>query len=142
MIETRIRIACIAWLLAACGGDVPSLERARTAQAADTLPDWIAYPETLPAGVQGTNNCTFAFGQDVPQWDFHPDAGCWERPGPDGWTRQQFYRIHVPRASFCKNKEGDATAIRVCRNPGEPNPCFINELTGPSGCAICVADPV
>ena len=47
------------------------------------IPAWITNPEEFPVNLQGTNNCTFAFGQSVPQWDFHPDAGCWERPG---WT--------------------------------------------------------
>lgn len=102
------------------------------------IPAWITDPLVLPAGLRGRNNCTFAFGQVVPQWDFHSDAGCWERPGPDGWTRQQQYRIHVPQLALCGGGPGDVSPIRVCRAPGLANPCPINPTTGPNGCAICV----
>jgi len=112
-------------LLAACGA---------------TLPAWIVSPATLPLGRVGKNNCTFPFGQTVPQWDFHSDAGCWEYPGPDGWTRQQFEKIHIPAFPACSNGPGDATVIRVCRagGAGQPSPCSLDVTTGPNGCARCV----
>jgi hypothetical protein len=52
------------------------------------------------------------FGEVVPQWDFHADAGCWEHSGPDGWTRQQYQ---------------------------QPSSCLIDASTGQNGCARCVA---
>ncbi len=146
----KAAMACAVSFLAACGADDPSpriasaarfVESPLAAPAADELPAWITEPSALPAGLVGTNNCTFPFGPKVPQWDFHPDAGCWEHAGPDGWTRQQFQRIHIPHYAFCGGGPGDATAIRICRAPGEPNPCFIDELTGPTGCARCVVHP-
>jgi hypothetical protein len=106
-------------------------------QVKDVIPSWILNPETLPPGTS-KNNCTFAFRQDVPQWDFHADAGCWERSGPDGWTRQQQYKIHVPQHNDCGGGPADVSPIRVCLAPGPANPCPINALTGPNGCAICV----
>ena len=111
--------------------------------AASGLPDWILNPATLPPGRVGKNNCTFAFGQDVPQWDFHADAGCWERPGPDGWTRNQQSRVHIPSFRACGGGPGDAEVIRVCRvgGAGQPNPCTLDPLTGPAGCARCVINP-
>ena len=105
--------------------------------AGDALPAWITHPEELPPGLMGRNNCTFLFGQAA-QWDFHPDGACWERPGPDGWTRQQQHRVHVWQLAACGNGPGDVSPVRVCRAPGEPNPCHINALTGPTGCALCV----
>lgn len=107
---------------------------------ANALPAWIVYPSTLPQGRVGKNNCTFAFGQVVPQWDFHPDAGCWEYQGPDGWTRQQQQKIHVPNFPPCGGGPGDANAIRVCRDggAGQSSPCGD---TGPNGCAVCVRNP-
>ena len=91
----------------------------------------------------GENNCTFPFGQDVPQWDFHPDAGCWEHSGPDGWVRNQQQKIHIPNFSRCGGGPGDANVIRVCRlgGAGQPQPCFLDPSTGPNGCARCVVNP-
>jgi hypothetical protein len=111
--------------------------------AAGVLADWIVNPATLPEGRVGKNNCTFPFGQDVPQWDLHPEASCWEHAGPDGWTRQQFQKIHIPQFPSCGGGPGDATAIRVCRlgGQGQPAPCFLNPVTGPNGCARCVVNP-
>jgi hypothetical protein len=110
------------------------------AQSASGLPAWIVEPPTLPSGRVGQNNCTFAFGLVVPQWDFHPDAGCWEHAGPDGWTRQQFQKIHVPSHPACGGGPGDATAIRVCQAPGLANPCSPDQTTGSNGCAQCVVN--
>lgn len=107
-------------------------------QVKGVIPSWILNPETMPPGRRGKNNCTFAFGQDVPQWDFHADAGCWERSGPDGWTRQQRSKIHVPQHNDCGGGPADVSPIRVCLAPGLANLCPINALTGPNGCAICV----
>lgn len=103
-------------------------------------PDWIVNPATLPPGRVGKNNCKFEFEVDTPKWDVHPEAGCWEHAGPDGWTRQQFQKIHVPKFPQCGGRPGDATAIRVCRpgGQGQPSPCLIDKTTGPKGCARCV----
>lgn len=145
-------------LVAACAGapDTPSsptpqplgegtvlTESVGADQSATPLPSWILEPSTLPSGRVGKNNCTFPFGQTVPQWDFHPDAGCWEHTGPDGWTRQQQQSIHIPQFPACGGGPGDATAIRVCRLGGadQPSPCLIDPLTGPAGCARCVINP-
>src|SRR4051812_7017130 len=99
---TVAKLGCILSLLAGCGAaEAPRAEnRAPAAQGrlVAQLPDWITEPATLPAGLVGQNNCPFPFGQIVPQWNFHPEAGCWEHAGPDGWTRQQFQRIHIPKA--------------------------------------------
>src|SRR5512143_3760689 len=105
------------------------------------LAAWITHPEQLPLGLQGRNNCVFPFGQSTAQWDFHPDGACWEHPGPDGWTRQQQYRVHVPSLASCGGRAGDVSPIRVCRTggAGQPTPCQINPVTGPNGCAVCVA---
>jgi hypothetical protein len=110
---------------------------------ASELAAWIVEPSTLPPERVGKNNCTFPFGQNVPQWNFHADAGCWERPGPDGWTRNQFQRIHIPSSPFCNGGPGDANAIRVCRagEPGQRSPCSIDPVTGSDGCARCVVHP-
>src|SRR5262245_27256864 len=102
------------------------------------IPMWIASPSELPEDLRGRNNCTFAFGQSAAQWDFHPEGACWERPGPDGWTRNQQYRVHVPALAECGGGAGDVSPIRICRAPGELNPCHINPTTGPRGCALCV----
>ena len=103
-----------------------------------TIPAWVLNPETLPPGLRGTNNCTFRFGANTTQWNFHEDGGCWERPGPDGWTRQQAHRIHVPELAECNGGPGDVSPIRVCQAPGLENPCPINPTTGPNSCAQCV----
>ena len=138
--------------LAACGAtDIPIEPEQRHSESQATLfevstgvdlPDWIVVPEVLPSGRIGKNNCTFPFGEPV-QWDVHSDAGCWEHPGPDGWTRQQSQRIHIPVFAACGNGPGDATAIRVCRagGRGQPSPCSLNPTTGPNGCARCVVNP-
>ena len=107
-------------------------------QISGSIPSWILNPATLPPGRRGQNNCTFQFGQDIPQWDFHPDAGCWEHAGPDGWTRQVQYKLHVPHHSDCGGGPADVSPIRVCQAPGIANPCPINPTTGPLGCALCV----
>ena len=144
--------ACVIMVLAGCGGeDTPTdplvsgmLGGLVGTQSVSGLPGWIVNPSTLPPGRVGKNNCTFGFGDNVPIWDFHPDAGCWEHAGPDGWTRQQTQRIHF--ASFpsaCGGGPGDATGIRVCRagGVGQPSPCSLDTTIGPSGCARCVINP-
>ena len=106
------------------------------------LPAWILEPATLPDGRVGKNNCTFAFPTDY-QWDVHPDGGCWQHNVADGWTRQQFQRMHIPAFASCGGGPGDATAIRVCRagGAGQPSPCLIDPRTGPNGCSRCVVNP-
>lgn len=142
-------LALLAFSLA-CSSQDPSLTAADTPAAAQSvhsakgpplLPAWITDPEHFPLGLRGRNNCAFAFGQSTAQWDFHPDGACWERPGPDGWTRQQQYRVHVPSLASCGGGAGDVSPIRVCRTggAGQTTPCQINPLTGPNGCALCVA---
>ena len=143
-------------LLAACGATDTPIEPEQepdqnrvapfgVSAAAKELPAWIVSPATLPPGRVGKNNCTFGFGDNVPLWDFHPDAGCWERNGPDGWIRQQNQNIHFESfPSACGGGPGDATGIRVCRagGAGQPSPCSLDTTTGPSGCARCVINPV
>lgn len=121
-------------------GDTKVLASNSTARAdhAMSIPAWALQPENFPPGLKGTNNCTFRFGQNVPQWNFHEDAGCWERNAPDGWTRQQQHRIHVPALVECNGGPADLSPIRICRAPGLENPCPINPTTGPNGCALCV----
>jgi hypothetical protein len=107
------------------------------------VPHWVAEPSTLPLGLEGTNNCTrFAIGNTTAQWDFHSDGACWERQGPDGWTRQQQHRVHVESSSTsCGGGPADVFVIRVCREggAGQPTPfCAFHQQTGPLGCAICV----
>jgi hypothetical protein len=108
------------------------------------LADWIVNPATLPEGRIGKNNCTtFPFPSEY-QWNLHPDGGCWEHSGPDGWTRVQFQRVHIPSGfASCGGGSGDATAIQVCRagSRGQPSPCLIDPVTGPRGCARCVVNP-
>ncbi len=154
-----ISAACAALLLAACNaGDPPAaptplgqsqssgaandhvraMPMTGTLQVNGTIPSWILNPETLPPGRRGKNNCTFQYGQNIPQWDFHPDAGCWEHSGPDGWVRQQQYKLHVPNHPDCGGGPADVSPIRVCQAPGMANPCPINPTTGPLGCALCV----
>jgi hypothetical protein len=93
---TAAGVAGILVLLGGCAApDTPSgpttqplvesgapVEGSVLAQLASELPAWIVEPSTLPVGRTGKNDCTFPFGQDIPQWDFHPDAGCWEHAGP------------------------------------------------------------
>jgi len=121
---SRVGPACVMLFLVACrtGDSQTTRTREAMAQPATTqtektgeLPAWIVNPPTLPPGRVGKNNCKFEFGVDTPKWDFHPDAGCWEHAGPDGWTRQQFQKLHVPKFHECNGGPGDATAIRVCR---------------------------
>jgi hypothetical protein len=136
-VMSRAGAACAVLLLVGSGvADTPT---------ANELPGWIVNPSTLPPGRVGKNNCKFPFDVNVPKWDFHPDAGCWETDGPGGWTRQQFQRIHVPNLPACGGRPGDATAIRVCRPVVEkvqPPPGCIDGTTSPkSGCARCVVNP-
>jgi hypothetical protein len=161
---SRVGPACVMVFLVACStadspatpmreaSGMPAATPSREASASPAttptqqtgeLPAWIVNPPTLPPGRVGKNNCKFAFGLDTPKWDVHPDAGCWEHAGPDGWTRQQFQKIHVPSMPQCGGRPGDATAIRVCRagGAGQPSPCFIDKTTGPRGCARCVVNP-
>ena len=104
--------------------------------AGSGIPDWVLHPQALPAGLQGQNNCTYAHEG---QWDAHPEGGCWERPGPDGWTRQQTNKNHVDSLPICGGGPGDTALLRVCRAGGEDqiSPCDGN-TTGPRGCALCV----
>jgi hypothetical protein len=119
-------------------GDITRSTMPAIMQVAGTIPSWILNPATLPPDRMGKNNCRFQFGQNIPEWDFHPDAGCWEHAGPDGWTRQQQYKLHVPNHPDCGDGPADVSPIRVCQAPGIANPCPINPTTGPLGCAICV----
>jgi hypothetical protein len=158
----RVGAACVMLLLVACrAADSPATQtRTATGQPATTparevsvqpattttpkasqLPDWIVNPATLPPGKVGKNNCKFDFGHDVPNWNFHPDAGCWEHPGPGGWTRQQFQKLHVPKFRECNDGQGDLTGIRVCRAGGKDQDSPCGGKTGPTGCARCVANP-
>jgi hypothetical protein len=148
----RVETGCVTLLLVACSaGDTPeapiferpTADNSPAAQSATGLPLWILEPSVLPDGKVAKNDCTFPFGQIVPQWNLHPDAGCREHAGPDGWTRQQFASIHIPSFPSCGDGPGDATAIRVCRSggAGQPSPCSIDPLTGPNGCAHCVINP-
>src|SRR5262245_65971845 len=105
---------------------------------APLLPEWVSNPEEFPHGLMGQNNCTFALGAVGAQWDFHSDGACWERPGSNDWTRQQLHHVHVPHFAACGGAAGDTSSIRVCRTPGEPNPCPLDATTGPNGCARCV----
>jgi len=105
--------------------------------AQDTaLPAWVGAPSTLPLGKLGENNCTFQLPANA-QWDVHPDAGCWERPGRDGWTRQQFQNVHAPALTACGGGPADLTGIRVCRagSAGQLPPC--GALAGPLNCETC-----
>lgn len=107
------------------------------------MPQWITEPNEVPEGLRGTNNCTFPFGQSTAQWDFHSEGACWERPGTDGWTRHQQYLVHVPAIGECGGGAADVSPIRVCREggAGQVSPCPLGPrpITGPNGCAICVA---
>ena len=114
--------------------DAPGGAGLATTFATADLPEWVLNPATVPHGLQGQNNCTFAFGQNA-QWDFHPDGACWEHSAPDGLTRQQLHNVHFPTATFCGGGPGDSSAIRVCGTPGAETVCG---KTGPNGCAVCV----
>jgi hypothetical protein len=107
--------------------------------APPALPAWITHPEVVPSELRGRNNCTFAFGVPGAQWNYYPDGACWERPGPDGWTRQQQYRVYVSHSPRCEGRAADYSPIRVCRAgaAGALSPCPGNPI-GPNGCAICV----
>ena len=127
--------------LAACSSPTSPLEGSGSAgsgslKAGEGTPAWVLQPEALPPGLQGQNNCTFA---EPGQWDAHPEGGCWERPGPDGWSRQQSNSIHFDSLPRCGGGPGDVSQIRVCKlgSEGEISPCDGTE-TGPLGCALCV----
>ena len=129
--------------LAACTNPTSPLEGTTTGngqsaspKAEGGIPAWVAHPEVLPAGHQGKNNCTFGSGG---QWDAHPEGGCWEHPGPDGWTREQRNANHFESLAACGGGPGDVAQIRVCRLGGEDqiSPCD-GATTGPLGCAVCV----
>ena len=130
--------------LAACSSPTSPLEEVTGSDGSRTLkaggsgiPAWVLNPQALPVGMQGQNNCTFAFAG---QWDAHPEGGCWEHPGPDGWIRQQANLLHSESLGRCDSGPGDAYQIRVCKaGVGEDvvSPCD-GALTGPLGCAICV----
>ena len=94
---------------ATAGDNMRAMPPTGIMQVNSVIPSWIINPETLPAGRRGKNNCTFAFGQVVPQWDFHADAGCWEHPGPDGWTRNQQYKFTSPNTTIA------GAGRRTCR---------------------------
>jgi hypothetical protein len=126
--------------LAACSSPTSPLEGVTggegsgSFQGKEGLPAWVVHPEALPVGLQGQSNCTFdAEGQ----WDAHPDGGCWEKPGPDGWIRQQSNRNHSESLPVCGGGPGDVELIRVCRADSafEISPCG---ETGPRGCGLCV----
>ena len=128
------------------------------------LPPWLAPDpvaaragrwQELPEEFIGTNNCgdenggLFDFGAFIPDWDHHPDAGCLERPGEDGWIVQHAQKLHSPTLNACDFGPGDAYALRICRlgDDGEPAsefpsdlPCII-ELTPLGGCARCLIAP-
>lgn len=109
------------------------------AEGVSALPAWILDPAEVPEGLRGQNNCSFAIGQATAEWNYHPDGSCWEHPGPDGWTRNQQYRVHVHALAACGGGAGDVSPIRVCRLPPfQPNICPETPTTGPLGCAICV----
>jgi hypothetical protein len=154
--RASIAVALVGLSLAACSiPSEPSLtsvvgpEAVRSVAAAGgppSLPGWIANPAVIPSGLKGRNNCTFAFGPGATGgiWDYHADGACWERPGPDGWTRQQQNVVHVPQHASCGGGPADVSPIRICRagGAGQPTPCDVNPTTGPLGCAICVRSVV
>ena len=115
--------------------DSPTL----SAVVSSSPPKWVIYPEQLPKGLRGQNSCTFPIGNASAQWDYYEDGACWERPGPDGWTRQQQHHVHVNRTAVCANGPADISNVRICRGPGEDTPCALNPRTGPNGCALCVS---
>ena len=114
--------------------------------ATSELPAWIAEPRVLPPGLEGTNNCTFPFGNTSVQWDFHPEGACWEHPAQDGWTRNQQHRVHASSVPLCGGAPGDVFPIRMCRAGGAgqpgPSPACETATTGPNGCVICVRSVV
>lgn len=123
---------------------VPPLS-GEAASVLSSVPAWVTDPPEVPEGLRGQNNCTFPFGNPTLQWDFHPDGSCWERPGPDGWTRQHQYQVHGTAVNLCGGGPGDLNLIRVCREggAGQPAPfCLGTTTTGPNGCALCVPTAV
>ena len=103
-----------------------------------SVPPWVVDPLELPSGLQGRNNCLFTFPEHFEQWNVHPEGACWERPVPDGWTRQQLHQVHMDVVPACGGRPGDVSSIRICRPGGanQPSPC--PTPTGPAGCALCV----
>jgi len=143
----RRLVFLIALLVACSGSDSPASFSAAdlpdspdlSAVVSSSLPDWVTYPEELPKGLRGRNNCAFSSGNVTAQWNYYGDGACWERPGPDGWTRQQNHHVHVDRSASCSNGPADVFNVRICRAPGEDTPCALSPRTGPNGCAICVS---
>jgi hypothetical protein len=91
-------------------------------QVAGSIPSWNPQSRDAAAWPKGPKQLYVQFGQDIPQWDFHPDAGCWEHAGPDGWTRQVQYKLHVPHHSDCGGWTGRRFAIRCVSGPGHCKP--------------------
>ena len=128
--------------LGACSSPTSPLEGITLSEGSSSLkagaiPAWVLEPEALPAGLQGQSKCTFGFAG---QWDAHPEGGCWERPGPDQWIRQQANLLHNESLNLCGGGPGDVAQIRVCNaDVGEDvvSPCD-GAVTGPRGCALCV----
>jgi hypothetical protein len=138
-----IMVSC----LFGCTLDESAVEQSVSAQ--NGSPAWILNPVDFPQGRMGTTNCTFKFGCGGADFNAHPDAGCWEKePTADGWVRQQIFDVHCAQIANCGAAGGDAYAIRVCRagGGGQASPCLNTDgtakLTGPNGCAVCVANPV
>ena len=139
-------LAIVALALACVDGAVQPLSTVDAAlslsRESDPLatPKWVTDPEVFPEGLKGTSNCSFPFGQSTAQWNFHSDGACWERPGPDGWTRQQQNIVHVPHHAQCGGGPADVSPIRICRAGGrdQQTPCPNGPLTGSNGCALCV----
>jgi hypothetical protein len=103
---------------------------------------WIRNPHQL-VGHDGTNNCTFAFGQNQGcTVDAHEDSACFQHPaGHGGWIREDVRRVHCELVPSCGGP-GDLYAVRLCRAgegdppwPSQPSPCGD---TGPQGCAVCL----
>jgi hypothetical protein len=152
----RITVALAYLFLAGCASpSAPTLSSGVGAGGAQAqamtvgpppLPAWIVAPAVIPPGLEGRNNCTFALGPGATGgiWDYHAEGACWERPGPDGWFRQQQNVVHVPQHASCGGGPADVSPIRICRagGQGQPTPCDVNPTTGPLGCAICVRSVV
>lgn len=145
-VVSRLRLPALlmSWFAIACSPDsspagIDDGRVLRSDGIPEENPEWVRVPEVLPEGLRGQNNCLWPFGVAA-VWDFHADAGCWERPGPDGWTRQQTHRIHVSANADCGGGAADVAPIRLCREggAGQIAPCAFHPSTGPQGCAICV----